>query len=330
MSDILAAAARGRRRLFASAALAATLSLAAAGAASADSTSATIRGQTITGQSINDTQTNGLFGSTAAQIFSPTTFVQVTAAARSQFDPSVIAFTQAVNALNPGGRAGGTFALTDATATFADSITVNGTPDTVGRTVRLSGTLRLDADPPQHTQEFSQSGAVAGANMTNEVGIHVSGTGVESGVWGGTLFGSFDSTFTPGLVDTITDPVIDQIGFSMDVVVGQATPVFFTLEEISNNVLFDPNGRAAELATLVDAFTLRWGNDLQMTLLDSHGQDTHRQLKGLSVGSSTGFNFFDGVSGGSGVPEPAAWALMIAGFGLAGATLRQRRRTAMA
>lgn len=28
------------------------------------------------------------------------------------------------------------------------------------------------------------------------------------------------------------------------------------------------------------------------------------------------------------VPEPAAWALMIAGFGMAGATLRQRRRTA--
>ncbi|MBU1376377.1 MAG: PEPxxWA-CTERM sorting domain-containing protein [Alphaproteobacteria bacterium] len=26
------------------------------------------------------------------------------------------------------------------------------------------------------------------------------------------------------------------------------------------------------------------------------------------------------------VPEPAAWALMLAGFGLAGATLRQRRR----
>jgi hypothetical protein len=31
------------------------------------------------------------------------------------------------------------------------------------------------------------------------------------------------------------------------------------------------------------------------------------------------------VNGAGGVPEPAAWALMIAGFGLAGATLRRRR-----
>lgn len=37
---------------------------------------------------------------------------------------------------------------------------------------------------------------------------------------------------------------------------------------------------------------------------------------------------FEGIGGSpiSAAPEPAAWALMIAGFGLAGATLRQRRR----
>jgi len=34
------------------------------------------------------------------------------------------------------------------------------------------------------------------------------------------------------------------------------------------------------------------------------------------------------VSKGGAVPEPAAWALMIAGFGLAGATLRRRRALA--
>lgn len=35
------------------------------------------------------------------------------------------------------------------------------------------------------------------------------------------------------------------------------------------------------------------------------------------------FTFTPGASGG--VPEPAAWAMMIAGFGLAGASLRRRR-----
>ena len=43
---------------------------------------------------------------------------------------------------------------------------------------------------------------------------------------------------------------------------------------------------------------------------------------------------FDGpavsIPGYGGVPEPASWALMIGGFGLAGATLRRRRRTLVA
>ena len=43
---------------------------------------------------------------------------------------------------------------------------------------------------------------------------------------------------------------------------------------------------------------------------------------------------FDGpavsIPGYGGAPEPASWALMISGFGLVGATLRQRRRTMVA
>jgi hypothetical protein len=42
-----------------------------------------------------------------------------------------------------------------------------------------------------------------------------------------------------------------------------------------------------------------------------------------------GFNpGFEGVAGAGGAPEPAAWALMIGGFGLAGASLRRRRAIA--
>lgn len=39
----------------------------------------------------------------------------------------------------------------------------------------------------------------------------------------------------------------------------------------------------------------------------------------------TCFNRFYGGGGGGAVPEPATWAMMIAGFGLAGATFRRRR-----
>lgn len=43
------------------------------------------------------------------------------------------------------------------------------------------------------------------------------------------------------------------------------------------------------------------------------------------------FNYFDDVSlRGQGAPEPAAWALMLGGFGLAGASLRRRRAIATA
>ncbi|MGI4875862.1 MAG: PEPxxWA-CTERM sorting domain-containing protein [Janthinobacterium lividum] len=53
-------------------------------------------------------------------------------------------------------------------------------------------------------------------------------------------------------------------------------------------------------------------------------------LSFLAVGTPNGkppFSLLDGVSGT--VPEPASWALMIAGLGLVGSTLRLRRRTAV-
>ena len=50
---------------------------------------------------------------------------------------------------------------------------------------------------------------------------------------------------------------------------------------------------------------------------------------GDNTGSITANVVKGGVKGGA-VPEPATWALMIGGFGLAGAALRRRRATATA
>jgi hypothetical protein len=43
---------------------------------------------------------------------------------------------------------------------------------------------------------------------------------------------------------------------------------------------------------------------------------------------SWGFDNFHLAANGAGVPEPATWAMMIGGFGLAGAMLRRRRTLA--
>ena len=49
-------------------------------------------------------------------------------------------------------------------------------------------------------------------------------------------------------------------------------------------------------------------------------------VDGFQWSNNTGAYTVTITSSGAGVPEPASWALMIAGFGLAGATMRRRRR----
>lgn len=60
------------------------------------------------------------------------------------------------------------------------------------------------------------------------------------------------------------------------------------------------------------------GNFSQVSFTDSHNEYWH----GIQIGIA-------GVAP-PGVPEPASWALMIGGFGLAGAALRRRRATVAA
>ena len=69
--------------------------------------------------------------------------------------------------------------------------------------------------------------------------------------------------------------------------------------------------------------SLYWGGIKFYTDLDGH------RIDGVSVTSESGFDytrsFFD--QGGHSVPEPAAWALMVAGFGLVGGAMRRGARS---
>ena len=75
---------------------------------------------------------------------------------------------------------------------------------------------------------------------------------------------------------------------------------------------------------------------IPFSLLPSNGFSTSQYLYNIWPRSGLGQNVQiadfapDASSFRASVPEPAAWGLMLAGFGLAGATLRRRRRAAPA
>ncbi len=108
---------------------------------------------------------------------------------------------------------------------------------------------------------------------------------------------------------------------------GVPTDVFFDMQTVSNSsfVATGEFGAGGESDTFPAAFLqyicdLRWGDQTWVT--DTGG----RVLRNLSIGSDVGFDYHLGdFTPPDAVPEPATWALMIGGIGLAGAQLRRRR-----
>ena len=82
-----------------------------------------------------------------------------------------------------------------------------------------------------------------------------------------------------------------------------------------------PAGAAVSLNTawVTDPLTLQWGSDLFNLGIDNI------RFEWRAIDSGGG-----GGGGVPGVPEPASWAMLIAGFGLVGAASRRRRRSAAA
>lgn len=94
-----------------------------------------------------------------------------------------------------------------------------------------------------------------------------------------------------------------------------------------------------DINTLVDpAGYYRNGDLLQLSPFAKSGPYTFTETKSLHVTKGQVYGFYvstaDGIGGAadikvtpgeiSAVPEPASWAMMLTGFGLAGATLRRR------
>lgn len=89
--------------------------------------------------------------------------------------------------------------------------------------------------------------------------------------------------------------------------------------------IFDAfNTVAAFTSVTLDASTNYAGLDASRITFDA--DNIWINWQGLDANGHVALNINDGASGA--VPEPAAWALMIGGFGMAGATLRRRRMVA--
>jgi len=120
--------------------------------------------------------------------------------------------------------------------------------------------------------------------------------------------GTIDGNAVTGLVANPNQPdTYEEGGFSFDNVLFAGGGAFL-----------DPNGFMVTTASA--EYNFGYGIDLQGNPVDRYFSWIHT---GASYASSAGSATLDAA-----VPEPASWAMMVAGFGLAGATMR-RRRTAV-
>lgn len=108
----------------------------------------------------------------------------------------------------------------------------------------------------------------------------------------------------------------------------------------ANNLFFQTAGDDRTGTLFVKVFLMGGGTvdltfayDGAFSTLDTHDLSAYADIVKLEMSSNDGagvtydnFRFIPG-DGGGGVPEPASWALMIAGFGLVGVAARRRTRT---
>ncbi len=80
---------------------------------------------------------------------------------------------------------------------------------------------------------------------------------------------------------------------------------------------------------LIDFVSVKGGTQFKLTKLTTAGSSGTWATTGLTVGrgDQPALSHIIFYGGGGVIPEPATWAMMIAGFGLVGGALRRRRDT---
>ena len=168
---------------------------------------------------------------------------------------------------------------------------------------------------------FGQGGGFSSCKDVNLSTPFSTGTLVSGGNWTGGCVGFYQvdlntvaKTLTlKGLeVGNYETAFLDLAGITGVTITG--------VSSLGPNNVFDPNAYGGSFAT-----------DVPTPAITFSGNSIH--IDWTSIGSPSGQFAFSGTGGQSvfaysvaGVPEPAAWALMLAGFGLTGAAMRRRSK----
>ena len=167
---------------------------------------------------------------------------------------------------------------------------------------------------PTPTYDFETSAPVSGGSIVtgNVTGQHAQPFGSTGKYWS---VGSTDGS--PGILDLTGFSSIQSISFiwgsvdaynGIDVLANDLTTVLFSFTGIDAAV--NPNGNQANPITNPLATLTFSGADISL-------------VGGLRLTSSQNAFEVDNLSV-AGVPEPASWAMMLAGFGMIGGALRRR------
>jgi hypothetical protein len=226
-------------------------------------------------------------------------------------------------------EAGSAGSLTvDAKASLFDLFTL-GTPGdaNAGKTVHLTNAMTLRGIN-HHSEVFVIPIPVKGNDYVEagvNVGLFITGSGIAPGPYSGgryfnTVAGGSVFPFTP--IENAAPPTVT---FAMDFIVGQPTPVFWSIEvngrAIVNNVdaLTHFHGQASFDEDF--SHTLAWGPVTTVT-----DAVTGEVIHDWTITSQSGFNYGSPFSDGSPVPEPAPLVLFGVGFAALAGTAAWRRR----
>lgn len=195
----------------------------------------------------------------------------------------------------------------------ADALTIGDNYTVENGNFRISGNKAI-------TTNFVSLATYANSTSVN-AGLDASLRGADAGSFVALSFGyGTANSYFIKVQDNDGDGLFDRYGF--DTGNNDLNGPFLGLNPFqAGKIDVAVNGTVATLSILANGVTQTFSHDY------GYAPGSTKVGFGLNrLGVADDFRF-DAVAGGNnGVPEPAAWALMIGGFGLAGAAARTRRR----